>query len=109
MALFLQSAHRPARLNADGTTTDSVKRSAVLVGGAAPGAGACAAGSAFKSTVLESREFFLGNSIKPRLAIGVGFNWNSPFGPFRFDFAKALMKQPGDDPKTFTFNVGTQF
>ena len=58
---------------------------------------------------LSSREFFYGNTIRPRLAVGIGFNWNSPFGPFRLDFAKALLKQPGDDPKTFTFNVGTQF
>jgi len=55
------------------------------------------------------REFFVGDSYKPRVAIGFGFNWNSPFGPFRLDFAKTLLKQPGDDPKTFTFNVGTQF
>ncbi len=55
------------------------------------------------------REDFLGNSWKPRVAIGIGFNWNSPFGPFRLDFAKTLVKQPGDDTKSFTFNVGTQF
>ena len=54
-------------------------------------------------------EEFLGNSAKPRLSIGIGVNWNSPFGPFRIDFAKALLKQPGDDTKSFTFNVGTQF
>ncbi len=55
------------------------------------------------------QERFLGNSWKPRLAIGVGFNWNSPFGPFRIDFAKTLLKREGDDTKSFTFNVGTQF
>jgi outer membrane protein insertion porin family len=55
------------------------------------------------------REFFVGDTYKPRASIGVGFNWNSPFGPFRIDFAKTLLKQEGDDPKTFTFNVGTQF
>ena len=54
-------------------------------------------------------EEFLGNSAKPRLSIGIGVNWNSPFGPFRIDFAKSLLKQPGDDVKSFTFNVGTQF
>ncbi len=54
-------------------------------------------------------EEFLGNSAKPRLSIGIGVNWNSPFGPFRIDFAKALLKQEGDDIKSFTFNVGTQF
>ena len=55
------------------------------------------------------QEFFEGNSAKPRLSIGIGVNWNSPFGPFRIDFAKALLKQQGDDIKSFTFNVGTQF
>ncbi len=54
-------------------------------------------------------EAFLGNSAKPRVAVGVGVSWNSPFGPFRFDLAKAFLTQPGDNPKLFQFNVGTQF
>ncbi len=55
------------------------------------------------------KEFFQGNSIKPRLSIGVGVNWNSPFGPLRIDIAKALLTQEGDETKLFSFNVGTQF
>jgi outer membrane protein insertion porin family len=55
------------------------------------------------------QERFLGNSPKPRLSIGIGVNWVSPFGPLRIDIAKALLKQPGDDTKLFNFNVGTQF
>ncbi|QIK77570.1 outer membrane protein assembly factor BamA [Sphingomonas piscis] len=55
------------------------------------------------------KEFFLGNSAKPRLSIGIGVNWVSPFGPFRIDIAKALLKQEGDDTKFFSFNVGTNF
>ncbi|MEO6246978.1 MAG: outer membrane protein assembly factor BamA [Sphingomicrobium sp.] len=54
-------------------------------------------------------ENFLGNSPKPRLAIGIGVNWTSPFGPLRIDLAKALLKQKGDETKLFSFNVGTQF
>jgi len=54
-------------------------------------------------------EEFYGNTWKPRLSIGVGVNWNSPFGPFRVDVAYALLKQKGDDTKLFSFNVGTQF
>jgi len=54
-------------------------------------------------------EFYYGNTAKPRLSVGFGVNWNSPFGPFRIDVAKALLKEPGDDTKLFTFNVGTQF
>jgi outer membrane protein insertion porin family len=55
------------------------------------------------------KEFFLGNSAKPRLSIGIGVNWVSPFGPLRIDLAKALLHQKGDDTKLFSFNVGTQF
>ena len=55
------------------------------------------------------KELFLGNSPKPRVSIGVGVNWISPFGPLRIDLAKALVFQKGDDPKLFSFNVGTAF
>ncbi len=62
-----------------------------------------------RTPVLTFQERFLGDSWKPRVSIGIGVNWNSPFGPFRIDLARALLKQPGDDTKLFTFNVGTQF
>ena len=55
------------------------------------------------------REVFLGNSPSPRIAVGVGVNWNSPFGPFRIDFAHILRSVEGDEEKRFSFNVGTQF
>jgi outer membrane protein insertion porin family len=55
------------------------------------------------------QEVFLGNSPSPRVSVGIGVSWNSPFGPFRFDLAKALLTQPGDDTQLFQFNVGTQF
>jgi outer membrane protein insertion porin family len=55
------------------------------------------------------KEFYLGNSARPRVSVGFGVNWNSPFGPFRIDIAKVLLKEPGDQTKTLTFNVGTQF
>jgi outer membrane protein insertion porin family len=54
-------------------------------------------------------ERFFGDTWKPRLSVGAGVNWNSPFGPFRIDFAYALLKEVGDDTKKFSFNVGTQF
>jgi len=50
-----------------------------------------------------------GNSPSPRIAIGIGFSWQSPFGPFRIDLAKTLKKQLGDRPQTLQFNVGTTF
>jgi len=60
-------------------------------------------------SALRFEERFFGDTWKPRLSVGFGVNWNSPFGPFRIDIARALLKQPGDDTKLFTFNVGTQF
>jgi outer membrane protein insertion porin family len=75
-----------------------------------------AAGTAAEETTtvtstpaLLFEERFLGDSWKPRLSVGFGVNWKSPFGPFRIDIARALLKEPGDDTKLFTFNVGTQF
>ncbi len=55
------------------------------------------------------REVFVGNSASPRLSIGFGVNWNSPFGPFRIDIAHALISAEGDDTKLISFNVGTSF
>jgi outer membrane protein insertion porin family len=55
------------------------------------------------------KEFYVGDSPKPRLSIGIGVNWTSPFGPLRIDLAKALLKQDGDETKLFSFNVGTSF
>ncbi|MFZ4381853.1 MAG: outer membrane protein assembly factor BamA [Sandarakinorhabdus sp.] len=74
----------------------------VLPGQTAP----CLASDGFSAGFVEE---FLGNSPKPRVSVGIGVNWNSPFGPFRFDLAKALVTQPGDDPQLFQFNVGTAF
>ncbi|ANI77096.1 outer membrane protein assembly factor BamA [Sphingobium sp. EP60837] len=54
-------------------------------------------------------EVYLGDTLKPRVSVGFGINWNSPFGPFRIDIAKALLKEPGDDTQLISFNVGTQF
>lgn len=61
------------------------------------------------SSISPFIERFRGDSPQPRISIGIGVNWNSPFGPFRIDFAKVLLKRDGDETKTFTFNVGTQF
>ena len=55
------------------------------------------------------QEYFYGDTALPRISVGVGFNWNSPFGPFRIDLAKSLLHANGDQTKLFTFNVGTQF
>ena len=61
------------------------------------------------SALAPFEERFYGDTWLPRVSVGVGVNWNSPFGPFRIDFAYALRKEEGDDTKRFSFNVGTQF
>jgi outer membrane protein insertion porin family len=50
-----------------------------------------------------------GDSPSPRISIGIGFSWQSPFGPFRIDLARTLRSQLGDDTQTLQFNVGTTF
>lgn len=70
---------------------------------------ACSTGQSVLFEVPPFKEVFLGDTWKPRVSVGFGVNWRSPFGPFRIDIAKALVKYEGDDPKLFTFNVGTQF
>ncbi|MFD1788588.1 outer membrane protein assembly factor BamA [Sphingomonas floccifaciens] len=92
----------------DATTTTTC-----AVGFAATAGGPCVGSQVNAAIPTGSQapffERFLGDSASPRLSIGIGVNWNSPFGPLRIDLAKALLKQPGDDTKLLTFNVGTQF
>jgi outer membrane protein insertion porin family len=75
-----------------------------------PAGTTCASGlTPYGTTIPGFVERYLGDTWKPRVSVGIGVNWNSPFGPFRIDIAKALVTREGDDPKLFTFNVGTQF
>jgi outer membrane protein insertion porin family len=70
----------------------------------------CGSGLTPQTTFIPGfQERYLGNTWKPRISVGIGVNWNSPFGPFRIDIAKALVTREGDDPRLITFNVGTQF
>lgn len=74
------------------------------------GAPLCTAtGNAANGVTPAVCEIYQGDSPSPRVSVGFGVSWNSPFGPFRIDVAKALRKQPGDDTQVFQFNVGTQF
>ena len=44
-----------------------------------------------------------------RATIGVTLNWNSPFGPIRFDVGRAVASEDYDDAKFFRFSGGTRF
>ncbi|WP_114951202.1 outer membrane protein assembly factor BamA [Sphingosinicella terrae] len=103
------------RLFRDVLTSEGLRQ--CTTGGASPtvtpiptGASCPAGTNLLQTQVLQPfREVFLGNTPSPRVSVGFGVNWNSPFGPFRIDIAKALISEPGDDTKLFTFNVGTAF
>lgn len=88
----------------NGTTTTNVPANG---SGSTPQTPVCSAGTFIDGTGFT--ENYVGDTLKPRLSVGFGVNWNSPFGPFRIDIAKALLKEPGDDTKLITFNIGTQF
>ena len=49
------------------------------------------------------------DTIRPRAAAGFGVSWDSPFGPFRIDYARTITKQALDVSKTLQFNVGYNF
>ena len=44
-----------------------------------------------------------------RSSVGMGFIWDSPLGPLRFDFAYALTKASYDHTQFFRFSGGTKF
>nr|WP_234024946.1 outer membrane protein assembly factor BamA [Tsuneonella amylolytica] len=87
--------------NADGTTSTTIVTTPTAPNGTA--------NTPLLNNIAPFQEVYLGDTPSPRVSVGIGVNWNSPFGPFRIDFAQVLLKQPGDDTKRFTFNVGTQF
>lgn len=53
--------------------------------------------------------FGINNSNSPRMSVGFGVAWDSPFGPIRLDFAKAVVKEDFDETESFRFDVGTRF
>jgi outer membrane protein insertion porin family len=50
-----------------------------------------------------------GDSKEIRTSAGASLIWNSPMGPIRFDFAKAITKSPYDQTQFFRFSGGTTF
>ncbi|WP_287978273.1 outer membrane protein assembly factor BamA [Sphingomonas sp.] len=95
-----------ATSNANQATTCAIGYAATV---GAPCVGSSTNSLAYQSPIAPFKETYYGSTALPRVSVGIGVNWNSPFGPLRIDLAKAIVKQPGDDPKLITFNVGTQF
>ena len=53
--------------------------------------------------------FGVDNSNAPRVSVGFGVAWDSPFGPIRLDFALPIVKEDFDKTESFRFDVGTRF
>ena len=49
------------------------------------------------------------DSTAPRMSVGAGISWRSPFGPIRMDFAQAIVKENFDKEEFFRFSFGTRF
>lgn len=49
------------------------------------------------------------SSSNPRVSVGVGLSWRSPFGLINVDLAKAVVKERLDETQIFRFGFGTRF
>lgn len=45
----------------------------------------------------------------PRVSVGVGLSWRSPFGPIVVDLGFAVVKEDFDETEVLNFSFGTQF
>lgn len=66
---------------------------------------ACAAWSLDTSNSLVDVQ----DKSSPRVSVGTGISWNSPFGPVVVDLGLAVIKEDFDQTEVLNFNFGTQF
>jgi len=102
-----------AAIFADAGSLWGYKGGTNFTGAAAPYDGVthiCPAGTTgLKGTVANPVDVCLADSGSIRSSTGVSLIWTSPFGPIRFDFAKALTKESYDKTQFFRFSGGTNF
>ncbi len=49
------------------------------------------------------------DSFNPRVSVGVSVFWDTPLGPLRFNFSKAVVKEDYDKEQSFDLTVSTKF
>lgn len=49
------------------------------------------------------------DSFTPRVAVGLSLLWNTPMGPLRFNFSRALVKEDYDKEQNFDLTISTRF
>ncbi len=57
----------------------------------------------------DSDASFVEDSATPRVSVGPGLSWRSPFGPLRLDLGFPIYKQDFDQEQLLSFSFGTQF
>jgi hypothetical protein len=69
------------------------------------------AGSVFGASKNEliAGERLIGNSAKPRVAVGLGLAFNAGPGQLRFSLAQPVVRQEGDRSRKFSISLGTAF
>jgi hypothetical protein len=69
------------------------------------------AGSVFGASKKEliTGEQLIGNSVKPRVAVGFGVSFNAGPGKLRFNIAQPVVRQAGDRSRKFSVSLGTAF
>ena len=69
------------------------------------------AGSVFGASKNEliTGERLIGNSAKPRVAVGLGLAFNAGPGQLRFSLAQPVVRQEGDRSRKFSISLGTAF
>lgn len=69
------------------------------------------AGSVFGASNKEliAGEQLIGNSAKPRVAVGFGLAFNAGPGKLRFNIAQPVVRQTGDRSRKFSVSLGTAF
>jgi outer membrane protein insertion porin family len=58
---------------------------------------------------MSNQQGLVNDSSSPRLSVGTGLTWNSPFGPLGIDLGWALIKEDFDETELLRVNFGTRF
>ncbi len=59
--------------------------------------------------IVKSDHFIENFDTIDKSSVGAAIEWNSPFGPINFVFAKAISPEPEDETSSFEFTMGTKF
>jgi outer membrane protein insertion porin family len=92
------------------SATDDIKKLAAAYGCTASASnGTGLPSGTFKGQISQRNGLCLKDDSSIRASVGASVIWNSPVGPLRLDFAKALVKEDYDKEQFFRFGASTKF